>query len=154
MGQVKISLSLLMKSLCTGPHTCTVSITTVKQDGKSRQHRQTHVKQLQQLLLYITNVSEMHQIWTSVLRLNIYLYEDYFKKFYLIHCKTIYAFMYLCMNGLQCSFPSRLTCFFAYKYFCCSQAQFGLKFCSCAFCLFHSLQVDNNSSAALYWFNY
>lgn len=51
MGQVK-SLSLLMKSLCTEPHTCTVSITAVKQDGKSRQCQSsqwdTQVRQMQQ----------------------------------------------------------------------------------------------------------
>ncbi len=40
-----------MKSLCTEPHTCTVSITTVKQEGKSRQQQSnpwTQAKQMQQ----------------------------------------------------------------------------------------------------------
>lgn len=39
MGQVK-SLSLLMKSLSIGPHTCTVSITRAEHGGKSRSTRQ------------------------------------------------------------------------------------------------------------------
>lgn len=72
MGHVK-SLSLLMKSLCTEPHTCTVSITTVKQEGKSRQCcsiQQTHrwsrcSRAAAMLFLYIMNSSEIYQLWMS-----------------------------------------------------------------------------------------
>lgn len=140
VGQVK-SLSLLMKSLCTRPHTCTVSITTARQDGKSRQRwssQQTHGRSRcgsVMLLIYITNRSETHQLRMSwVLRLDTYLYEDYLRKF-LSNSLQDNLCIYVFMHGFLRSFPSQEFIYlFAYKYFCCSQAHFGLKVCSHAHC--------------------
>lgn len=72
MGQVK-SLSLLMKSLSIGPHTCTVSITTAEHGGKSRSTRQMQRSNI------VTTIRRAANALSA--RLHTYLYEDYVWKF-------------------------------------------------------------------------
>lgn len=93
IGQVKC-LSLLMKSLCTEPHTCTVSITTVKQDWKSRQcwSRQPTLRWSRCI-----SVMLLLQDWyVAALSAWTHLYDDYFRKFLLIYQKKmLFLFMHL-----------------------------------------------------------
>jgi len=103
MGQEKI-LSLLMMSLCTKSHTCTVSITAVHQERKSQQcwssqqtlrwGRSRHVM----FVLHIMSRTVMYQTWMSPKAKRIST-KITLGRSYLICCKII--FFHLCIYAFM-----------------------------------------------------